>query len=358
MKPRILYLLPYLSVAGTEIHVIELAKSLKDDYNILIVAPYGKGITLLKESDIPYREIISLTFLNVNRYKKELRRIIEEFNPSIIHVHGAHELVYISKKMADKVPVIFTCHGYFTSLPIIDYRISAFINKRWGDSVIAVSKNDRDKLIKAGLSREKITTIHNGIPEVLNRMELPIKIDGFIIGTAARLTKFKGIRYLIEAFSHLHNKYKDLNLVVIGDGEERENLEKLTQNLNIEDRVFFLGALPNARLYFSNFHIFVLPSLFEALPIVVLEAMSQKVPVIATEVGGIPEIIDDGKTGILVPPEDPLEIARAIEKLINNRELMKELGEAGYKRYKEMFTLENMVMSTKNVYESLLTNLD
>lgn len=356
MKSKILYLSPYFGVAGTEIHIIELAKYLKNDYNILVVAPYGEGVNLLKEFDIPYREIIPLTFTNVGRYRKELRRIVEEFSPNIIHVHGAHELVYISKRIAPKIPVIFTCHGYDTSLPFIDYKISASINKRWGDKVIAVSNYERERLFQAGLPADKIVLIYNGVAEVTERKELPVKIDGTIVGTAARLTKSKGIRYLIEAFSYLYNKYRDLNLVIIGDGEERKNLEELAKRLNINDRVFFLGALPNARLYFSNFHIFVLPTLSEALGIVLLEAISQKVPVITTAVGGIPEIIKDEENGLLVSPKDSLEIAKAIERLINNRELMEKLGEAGYKRYKKEFTLENMTINTKETYEYLLVN--
>lgn len=353
MKTKILYLLPYFGIAGTESHILELSKYLRAYYQILVVAPYGKGFALLQENSIPYREIIPLTFTNIGEYKGKLKDIIEEFKPDIIHIHGAHELVYISKKIASNVPTVFTCHGYATSFPFLDYRISAYINKRWGERVITVSNYDRENLIKAGLPKEKITLIHNGIPETLEKRELPIKIEGFIIGTVARLTRSKGINYLLEAFSYLYDRYKDLNLVIIGDGEERENLERLARKLNIKDRTFFLGVLPNARFYFRNFHIFVLPSLFEFLSVAILEAISQSIPVIATNIGGTPEIIEDGKTGLLVPSRDSLALAQAIEKLINNQELRISLGEWGYRRYKEEFTLENMCMKTKRVYETL-----
>ncbi|MGC8970740.1 MAG: glycosyltransferase family 4 protein [bacterium] len=354
MNPKILYLLTYFGIAGTETHVLELSKYLRNYYQILVVAPYGKGFTLLEENSIPYIEIIPLNFTNVGEYKKGLRKIIEEFKPDIIHIHGAHELVYISRSITPHTPIVFTCHGYNTFFPNVDYRISAFINKRWTDKVIAVANYEREKLIRAGLPKEKITLIHNGIPETLEKRELPINIEGFIIGTAARLTKFKGINYLIEAFNYLYDKYRDLNLVIIGDGEEKENLERLAKKLDVEDRVFFLGALPNARFYFRNFHIFVLPSLFEALGIVLLEAISQKVPVIATDVGGIPEIIEDSKTGLLVPPKDSTALAQAIEKLINSQELRVSLGEGGYRRYREEFTLESMCLKTRAIYKALL----
>jgi glycosyltransferase involved in cell wall biosynthesis len=353
MKPKILYLLPYFGIAGTEIHVIELSKHLKYDYEIIVVAPYGKGFVLLEENDISYREIIPLTFTAVREYKRRLKIIVEEFKPDIIHIHGAHELVYISRSIASDIPIVFTCHGYLTSSPFIDYKISAYINKNWGDKVIAVSNYERKNLIKAGLPEDKAVLIYNGVPETSEKKELPIETKGLIVGTVARLTRSKGIRYLIEAFSYLHNKYRNINLVVIGEGEEKKNLERLAQDLKIDDRVFFPGAIPDARLYFKNFHIFVLPSLSEPFGITILEAMSQKIPVIATNVGGIPEIIEDEDTGILVPPKEPLILAQAIERLITDEELRLRLGEEGYRRYKENFTLENMCIKTKTLYRMI-----
>lgn len=141
--------------------------------------------------------------------------------------------------------------------------------------------------------------------------------------------------------------------MVIGEGEEKKNLERLAQDLKIDDRAFFPGAIPDARRYFKNFHIFVLPSLSEAFGITILEAMSQKIPVIATNVGGIPEIIEDENTGILVPPKEPLILAQAIERLITDEELRLRLGEEGYRRYKENFTLENMCIKTKTLYRMI-----
>ncbi|MGC9064214.1 MAG: glycosyltransferase family 4 protein [bacterium] len=351
MNPKIVYLIPYFGIAGTEIHILELSKYLRDYYHILVVAPYGKGFTLLEENSIPYREIIPLTLINVGEYKKRLRKIIEEFKPDIIHIHGAHELVYISRSITPHTLIVFTCHGYNTSFPTIDYKISAFINKRWTDKVIAVANYERENLIKAGLPSDKVVLIHNGVSETSNKEELPVQVEGFIIGTASRLVKSKGINYLIEAFSYLYDKYRDLNLVIIGDGEERGNLERLARKLNVKDKVFFLGTLPNARFYFKNFHIFVIPSLSEPFGLTILEAISQKVPVIATDVGGIPEIIEDSKTGLLVPPKDPTALAQAIEKLINNQKLRISLGEEGYKKYREEFTLEKMCIKTKRIYE-------
>ncbi|HOJ92562.1 MAG TPA: glycosyltransferase family 4 protein [Dictyoglomaceae bacterium] len=356
MKVKVLYLLPYFNLAGTETHVVELAKALKKDFDILVTAPKGEGVILLEENSIPYREIPYLTPFNIKRYKEALREITNEFNPDIIHVHGAHELVYITKGVSPKTSVVFTCHGYASNIPYIDYKISTFINQRWADLVICVSDYDRRIFKKMGLCQDKVLLIYNGISEIKEEYPLPINIDGFIIGTAARLTKKKGINYLIEAFSLIAPKYKDLKLVIIGDGEERKNLEALSQRLNIKEKVFFLGALPNAKYYFKNFDIFVLPSLSEVFGIVILEAISQKIPVIATNVGGIPEIIEDGKNGILVKPKDSKSLSTALEMLIIDKDLRIKIGEEGYKRYLSEFTFEKMVEKTKIAYESLLNS--
>jgi len=353
-RHRIFYLLPYFELAGTEMHLLELARGMIDRYDVIVGAPYGKGIELLQNFSIPYREFPLLTFGDIGTYKRFLKLILEEFSPDIIHIHGAHELVFIAKRLSPSTPVIFTCHGYGTRYPLIDYSLSAYICNRWADRVIAVSNYDRDFLIRRGLDLKNVSVIHNGVSEINEHLSLPISLKGLIIGTAARLTKVKGINYLIEAFSLLVKKYRDINLVILGDGEDRIELEELTNKLDISNRVYFLGSIPNARKYFINFDIFVLPSLMDFLPIAIIEALAMGRAIVATNVGGIPEIIEDGKMGILVPAGDSKVLADAIERLIVDRELREKVGENGYKRFKEEFTVEKMVEKTNEIYKSLI----
>ncbi len=355
MRNKILFLLPYFNIAGTEIHAIELANALKDRFEIKIVAPYGKGVELLPQYDISYSELPLLSPLNYGKYLRILRKIILDFKPEIIHVHGAHELTYLVKGVFPSTPVIFTCHGYNSDYPFLDYKLSAFFNNKYSNKVITVSDYERKNLLKAGLSENKLVVIYNGIQENKKMRNLPMKIDGFILGTCARLTKRKGINYLIEAFQRIREKYKDIHLVIIGDGEDRKNLEKLVSQNN-KDYVHFLGSIPEASSYFSNFHIFVLPSLNESFGIVILEAMAQRIPVIATRVGGVREIIRDKETGILVAPKDVRSLVEAIIELLENEELRNKIRERGYTRYKENFTLEKMLEKTSKIYEEILFN--
>lgn len=342
-------------MAGTETHVVELSRALKDGYEIRISAPYGKGFEILKKYDIPYSELPILGVFNYGSYINSLKKIILDFKPDIVHVHGAHELMFIAKKVMPSVNLLFTCHGYNSDYSFLDYKLSAFFSNKYSNKVIAVSEYEKKNLVKAGILEDKVVVIHNGIREKGEKRDLPIKVDGFIIGTCARLTKKKGINYLIEAFQKVRVYYKDVHLVIIGDGEERVNLERLITKDN-KNYIHFLGNLEEASSYFHNFHLFVLPSLNEPFGIVILEAMSQKLPVIATNVGGIPEIIVDGESGLLVPPKNSEKLAEAVLMLIQNKELRIRIGENGYIRFKEKFTIEKMVEKTISVYEEILFN--
>ncbi len=330
---KILYLLPYFELGGTERHLLELARMVISDFSILVVSPGGNGVLLLEGYGIPHIGIPALTLFNILRYRGIIKKLILEFRPDIIHIHGAHELVFIVKNLFPDIPVIFTSHGYASNFPSLDYTLSAAICNRYSDKVIAVSEYERGLLLKRGLKDDKVCTIYNGISPVEGDLNLSLLGDvSFKIVTVARLTRKKGIRYLIEAFNLISKKYNDMGLFIIGEGEEREYLEKLVCRLNLKN-VFFLGKIPDAGKYLNNFDIFVLPSLSESLGISIIEAYAGKRPVIASKVGGIPELIVDGETGLLVAPGDSYALADSIEKLILDGALRDRLARNGYKRY-------------------------
>ena len=179
--------------------------------------------------------------------------------------------------------------------------------------------------------------------------------DGFVVMTIARLEKVKGIEYLIGAFARL-SLPRRLSLVIIGDGSERKNLENLVKKLNLEERVEFLGEIPNERIpeYLAGADCFVLPSLKEGFGIAVLEAMAAGVPVIASRVGGILDIIEDGKTGLLIEPGNPEEIAKAISKIYQDSVLREQLinnAIAELKRY----NWKNMAERVFKIYENIIS---
>ena len=342
-----------MNLGGTEVHTVELIKGIRDEYDVLLAGPDGPGISLLEESNISYTSLPGLTPYNIKVYKDILSGIIRDYKPDLIHIQGRYEPVYFSKKVSPYTPVILTCHGYGSSVSLFDYMFTAITGNRWGDRVITVCNYDRELLLRFGLNPEKISLIYNGISSIEEKKPLPYSMS-LKIGTVASLIKRKGIGYLIEAMSLIIKRFKDVGLFIIGEGEEKVNLENLVNKLNIKNYVYFLGGLPKARCYICNFDVFVLPSLFESLPVSIIEAYAEKRPVIASKVGGVPELVTDEVTGILVPPRDSRTLAKAIERLIEDRNLRERLAKNGYNRYLEDFTFSAMVEKTRMVYRDVL----
>jgi glycosyltransferase involved in cell wall biosynthesis len=204
--------------------------------------------------------------------------------------------------------------------------------------------------------RQKCEVIHNGIapfdliPREQARLELGIKGDTFTVGTISELRRIKGPDILLRAWKEFKQE-NDGALVVIGEGEERDRLFALTRALGIQDSVYFLGYMDNAKKYLKAFDVFVLASRSEALPYAPLEAGWASLPVVATEVGGVPEIIKDLETGALVQPEYPEEICYVLQNFSKEPELMKTLGANLRHFVEEEYSLGQMFDKTFAFYE-------
>jgi len=219
--------------------------------------------------------------------------------------------------------------------------------------IIAVSWAVKNQLIKLKIKEKKIKTIYNGIDltpkkEAGNYQNLAqisqFNYSPFTVGTVCRLHKEKGIEYLLGAIKIAANFIPNLQLIILGDGPEKKNLIWLTKKLEIDERVKFVGFQKNPTNWINNFEIFILPTAQkEAFGIVLLEAMAQAKPVIATKVGGIPEVVLDQITGLLVEPKKSEAIADALIYLFAHPEERKRMGENGRKRVETFFTLEKMV---------------
>lgn len=255
-------------------------------------------------------------------------RLIKERRIDLLHCTGFLSGVvgyYLKKKYG--IPYIITVQSLQENKPLQKLKTKVYQN---ADHCIAASLAISKYFEKMDIEPAKISIIPNGINlnNFLNinkgkkRKELGFREEDFVVVVVARLEKVKGIEYLIKAM-------KNFQLLIIGDGSERANLENLVSELGFEDRVIFLGALLNEQLpeYLSVGDCFCLPSLEEGFGIVVLEAMAAGLPVVATKVGGLRDLIQDGKTGIFIPPKDPLAIERAMQRLYEHRILGQELAE-------------------------------
>jgi len=220
--------------------------------------------------------------------------------------------------------------------------------------VIAVSEAVKKQLVKYSISGKRIRVIYNGIDlkEVLAKeggvkdVVATAKISHmtFTIGTICRLTKEKGVDHLLKAIAAAQEFIPHLELVVIGDGPEKKNLVWVAKKLGIGQKVKFVGFQENVIDWINNFEIFVLPTREkESFGLVLLEAMARGKPVVATSVGGIPEVVEDKVTGLLVPPKDSATLGDALIYLYTRPDKRKEMGERGRERVLKLFTLERMV---------------
>lgn len=224
--------------------------------------------------------------------------------------------------------------------------------------VVGVSEHTTDNLARfERISRRKLVTIPNGIElqparrgrEEMRRL-LGIPSDAPVIGTAGRVIEQKGLEFLVKAAAMLRPRYPDLRVLVVGDGPEREELEELSRAAGVSDRVHFLGIRMDIPDLLGTFDIYALPSRWEGLPMAVLEAMAAGLPVVASEVGGVPTAIRDGEEGLLVPAEDTAALARALERLLADTSLRRQMGEAARRRYASDFTLDAMTRRYEALY--------
>lgn len=238
-------------------------------------------------------------------------------------------------------------------------RITSFMVNHY----LTVSESVKKYVIQnSKIPVKKISVIYNGMDikrdHYLQEHEVkkPFAIeDGDrILVTVGRLHKQKGHCFLFQAVSKIQKEISSVKLIVVGEGEEGNNLKNLAESLDLTDNIIFAGLRDDVEKILPMAEIFVLPSLWEGMPNVLLEAMNAGNPVIATKVGGIPELVLHGKTGILVPPNDSNALAKAIVNLLHHKLQAKKMGEAGRTRVEEHFTISKTVVETESIYQKLL----
>lgn len=230
--------------------------------------------------------------------------------------------------------------------------------------IITNSEFDRHLAIKNKIAKpDKIITIYNGLDidnlKFLSEKEAQIFIkskikyslnNSVLIGTIANLYRNKGLEYLILAAQKLKNKGLDWQFIIIGEGPERSKIENLIKKSNLENNIFLTGFISDAFECLKAFNLFILPSVKEGQPWTILEAMAAEIPIVATNIAGIPETIENEKSGLLVEPADSEALSSAIEKMIFHPSLAHECAKNALKTVKEKFNLEKMVRSNEKLF--------
>lgn len=352
----ILFLYKQMSRGGAEKVIFDIAKKFnnKNEYNIIIATESLCEPDLFKSCKL---KLYNVKFNNINLISfyinlKNLINICKENNIKIIHSHHRLTTLYaliLSKIL--KVKVIHTEHNVFPNKNWINIR---------GKNIIAVSQKVKDSLISNGVNRDYIQVIYNGINleeeiAVKNlKIEYGLKNEDFCIGVIARLTEQKGIKYLLEAFKNININHKDIYLFIIGDGELKEEINNYIINNDLSKNIILTGTRTDVMNIISSLDCYVLPSIYEGFPVTNLEIMCNERIVIATDVGGNNEVIEDGVNGFLIEAKSSDAIQKKIEYILENKEKLEKMNKNARKTIEDKFNIDDIYLRYVDYYDNLL----
>ncbi len=296
----------------------------------------------------------------------QIYRIIATFKPDVIHTHG-YKTNILGFLMARcfMIPIIATVHGWLHSTrrtTQLYNRVNLFLLRRF-DQVIAVSCQIETVLLQLNVSTSRLITLRN-VPAAPKRFEINTAalVERFsldpkarYVGFVGRLEPVKGGEFLISAAVKVLERYPNVQFLIAGEGSELSRLEAMVAEVGLSRRVRFLGFLARPGDIFQLLDLYVLPSLDEGIPLSLLEAMAAEVPVVASSVGGVPEVIEDGINGLLVPPGETELLAEAICHALNDRAGGVQRIEAARKTIDEKFNILSWIESLQALYVNLKT---
>jgi glycosyltransferase involved in cell wall biosynthesis len=317
--------------------------------------------------------VISERHHNFLTISYRLAKAFRHIRPDIVHTHKYKDSILgatVARCMG--VPhVVRVVHGMaepfrgLRNLKMIFYTmVDMLVTGRLIDKVVAVSSDIEKKLTEI-YRANRVVRIHNGIDlEAVQvttqrgekRSEWHIDERDALIGTVGRLVPVKGHAILLDALRILHESNTAVKLLIVGEGPLRGQLERQVCNLDLERSVIFAGHQAQSYDFINMMDVFVLPSLHEGIPMVLLEALALQRPVVATCVGGIPEVISQGETGLLAKPADAVSLAESIRQLIEDPSKALSIGKAGRTRVEEEFNAQIMAKRTMDMYETVLDN--
>lgn len=354
----------------------ELASSLPSTYEPTIAC--GEGSTLKEKSEQKGIPVITLPSLKRDISIFDVRAFIEVYNAindtDVIHLNSskiglfgvlAGRLHNLSNP-DQKVKIIFTSHGWafndarFSYPTKILFKLLQWITVILSHQTITVSNAVKKEMEHMPLTKRKMITIHNGIKEfeILDQAQARAKLGPEIrseiwIGTISELTPNKGIDSAIRAFGRIAPEYPHTTFFILGEGEQKEELQALVQVLNLSKQVILCGYVPQANTYLSAFDIVTLTSRTDAFPYSLLEAGVAGVPTIASRVGGIPEIIENTLSGILTRPDNIREIESAMRFMLDNPQRRLQMGETFRHTTTSRFSFEKMINRITSLYQKI-----
>lgn len=379
-KKTIIFVIDGLGIGGAERLMVPILRHLdRERFSVRVCVLQSKDGNPLAE-DI--RALgVPVDFLNVRRLRDftailRLRNYLKESRADIVHtqLEFANILGNISAKLLG-LPSVCTVHV----LPALETSLKSQLHQsaEWMmlrifcDRVIAVSEETRLHYIAhSGIPPRKLVMIHNGIdltqfqrlePDIVRaavRREFNLPDNSILLTTVAVLRPLKGIEYMIRALPAICAAYPTAYYLIAGDGAYRDILMTEAEQADVKERVIFASRRADIPRILSASDIFVLPTLTEALPTVLAEAMACRLPIVASAVGGVPEMVRSGENGILIPPMQPAELSRACNALLVDSDLRVRMGEEGWKLVNQKFNIDRQVLQLEQQYFELINRYE
>lgn len=356
-KVKILQLITSLNIGGTEHYLLSLVQRLdKKKYEVKVGYLKEKG-HIAQEIE---KEGISVYHLP---FPWRLFLFLKKEKIQLLHTHlyRANIIGRIIGRIA-RIPIIISSQQSTDDWRRWYHSVADRWTARFADKIIANSEAVKKRLIhREKIPEKKTAVIYNGIDlskfrvnSGVKKEALGIKPQRIVIGTVARLHPAKGLTYFLRALKQVRETIPEAMFLIVGDGPERERLEEGTVSLGLKESSIFTGFRRDIPQLLSFMDVFVLSSLWEGLPSSLLEALALARPVVATDVGGVGEIIQDRVHGLLVPPRDPEALAQAILWMLQNKKEAQEMANRGRRRVEKYFTLDRMIEETEKLYDELI----
>jgi glycosyltransferase involved in cell wall biosynthesis len=365
---KIGYVINNLPVGGAEILLLNLVKRMvENEYQIFVYTLYSEN-PLKSDFERTGARVRLLKLRNRRQFHKipKLMSMIAKDKVDIIHTHLCDADLYgrIAARLAGVRTIMSTEHSidpWKTSM-IFKYRVQSLLDlytTRFCKVIICVSKAVRDFHVRWGIPLSKTTVIYPSKPQRhatvsrnIMRQQLNISQNDFVVTSIGRLYPVKNQVELIKAAGTILREYNDIKFVIVGDGPLLDELRGRINSMRFNRKILLLGRRDDIADILNMSDVFILPSLYEGFPLTIIEAMQHELPVIASNVGGIPEMFDE-TTGILVNPTNSGEIVAAIQTLYNNTELRIFMKKAALKRVNTMFNFDDYVTKMIVMYRKI-----
>jgi len=370
-KTKIIFLISGLEIGGAEVLLHDILKKIDRDRfetKVVSLAPIGEIGKRMEEDGF---DVVSLNVKSKSNFLAPIKlfKLIKKENPDILHTHlfHAHFLGRIVGKMANVPKIISTIHNTDIGGKYGIRETLMKVTRPFRDKDIAVANIVKKRAIEKDFTSEKNSEIiYNGVDfenfpdkdKEEMRKSIGINKDSKMLVTVGNLIEQKGYTYLVDAMEKVVEENKDVKLVIVGEGEKRKELEEKIEKKHLREHIELAGKVPDVNDYLQAADAYVMSSLWEGFPVVLLEACATGLPIVATDVGGNDELIK-GDYGTLLEPKDTETLAREINKIIDlSEEEREKLGEKARETIKRNFSIEKMVKDYEKLYNRVNTKDD